>query len=60
MSVIMPNFLKKENIKWIEEYRNEYGELYYKAKKDAPKEIKKEVKEWNEMFERARKNHICL
>ena len=29
-------------------------------KDDAPEEIKKEVKEWNEMFDRAKKNHIQL
>lgn len=33
MSVIMPKFLEKENLKWIEEYRDAEGELHYKAKK---------------------------
>ncbi len=60
MSVIMPNFLKEENRKWIEEFRDKDGTLKYKAKSDAPKEIKKEVKEWNNMFERAKKEHIQL
>ena len=60
MSVIMPKFLEKENLKWIEEIENEDGSITYKAKEDAPKEIKKEVKEWNEMFKRAKDNHIQL
>ena len=60
MSVIMPKFLEKENLKWIEEIENEDGSITYKAKEKAPKEIKKEVKQWNEMFERAKKNHIQL
>ena len=60
MSVVMPNFLKKENLKWIIEVHTPDGGTFYVAKDDAPKEIKKEVKEWNEMFERAKKNHIQL
>lgn len=60
MSVIMPNFLKKENLKWIAEVHTPDGGTFYVAKEDAPEEIKKEVKQWNEMFERAKKNHIQL
>ena len=60
MSVVMPNFLKKENLKWIIECNTHDGGTFYVAKDDAPEEIKKEVKEWNEMFERAIKNHIQL
>ena len=47
----MPKFLEKENLKWIEEIENGDGSITYKAKEDAPKEIKKEVK-------RSKKNHI--
>ena len=60
MSVVMPNFLKKENQKWIIEAKTPNGGTFYFAKDDAPEEIKKEVKEWNEMFDRAKKNHIQL
>ena len=60
MSVVMPNFLKKENLKYIIENNTPDGGTFYVAKDDAPEEIKKEVKEWNEMFERAAKNHIQL
>lgn len=60
MSVVMPNFLRKENIKWVIEVRTPDGGTFYIAKDDAPEEIKQEVKEWNEMFERAKENHIQL
>ena len=60
MSVIMPNFLKKENLKWIEEYRDAEGELHYKSKKEAPREIKDEVRKWEQMFRNAKRNHIQL
>ena len=60
MSVVMPNFLKKENKKWIIEAKTPNGGTFYFTKDDAPEEIKKEVKEWNEMFDRAKKNHIQL
>ena len=60
MSVVMPNFLKKENLKWIIECNTPDGGTFYIAKEDAPEEIKKEVKEWNEMFERAINDHIQL
>lgn len=59
MSVVMPNFLKKENLKYVIEKNTPNGTLYI-AKDDAPKKIKKEVKEWNAMFERAKRNHIQL
>ena len=58
--VIMPNFLKKENLKYVIEYNSPDGGTFYKATEDAPKKIKKEIKEWNEMFERAVDNHIKL
>lgn len=57
MSVIMPNFLKEENLKWIIENKTPDGGTYYVAKDDAPEKIKKEVKRWNKMFERAEKNN---
>ena len=60
MSVVMPNFLKKEKLKWITEVHTPDGGTFYVAKDDAPKEIKREVKQWNDMFERAKKNHIQL
>ncbi len=60
MSVIMPKFLEKENLKWIIECNTPDGGTFYVAKDDAPEKIKKEVKKWNEMFERAKKNHIQL
>ena len=60
MSVIMPNFLKKENLKWITEVHTPDGGTFYVAKDDAPSEIKKEVKEWNKMIERAERDHRIL
>jgi hypothetical protein len=60
MPVIMPRFLEKENLKWITEVHTPDGGTFYVAKDNAPRKIKKEVKEWNEMFERAKKNHIQL
>ena len=60
MSVKMPSFLKEENLKYIIENKTPDGGTFYVAKEDAPEEIKKEVKKWNEMFERAKKNHIQL
>ncbi len=57
MSVIMPNFLKEENQKWIIENKTPDGGTYYVAKADAPEEIKIEVKRWNKMFERAKSNN---
>ncbi len=60
MSVIMPDFLKKENLKWVIEVNTPDGGTFYVAKENAPEEIKKEVREWNEMFERAEKAGIIL
>ena len=60
MSVVMPNFLKKENKKWIIENRTHNGDIVYVAKADAPEEIKKEVKEWNKMVERAENEQRIL
>ena len=60
MSVVMPNFLKKENLKWITEVHTPDGGTFYVAKDDAPSEIKKEVKEWNKMIERAERDHRIL
>lgn len=60
MSVVMPKFLEKENKKYVIEKYLPNGQAYYVANDDAPEEIKKEVKEWNEMFERAKANHIQL
>ena len=55
MTVVMPDFLKKENKKWMKIVIKPDGSEYYIAKDNAPEEIKKEVKEWNEMFERVRR-----
>lgn len=60
MSVIMPKFLEPENRKWVEEVPDKDGFITYKAKKDAPLEIKKSIKEWNNMFKRAEKEGRCL
>lgn len=60
MSVAMPIFLYPENKKWIEEIESEDCSITYKAKKDAPKEIKDAVRRWNAMFRWAEENHIQL
>ena len=60
MSVIMPKFLEPKNKKWIIEIQREDGFIDYKAKEDAPESIKKEINDWNKMFEDAKKNNIQL
>ena len=60
MSVALPKFLEPENRKWVIEIENEDGTVTYKSKDDAPKEIKKSIKDWEDMFKRAKEAGIQL
>ena len=54
----MPIFMKPENMKWIYEIQKEDGCITYRAKKDAPKEIKESVKTYKRSYYNHTRNEI--
>ncbi len=60
MSVVLPKFVEPENKKWVIEIENEDGTVTYKAKDDAPNVIKKSIRDWENMFKRAKEAGIQL